>query len=236
MARIDTKRCIKCGEEKPVTTGFYRHGRKCRKCRNAQVVASRREAGVQSVNQRRWRAANPEKSREYGRNWYAAHPEYARPADTRTEKLCGGCGVVLPMHRFAKLRSTVTHFASQCKTCNREKALAWRLANPERVKKQIQRFTSHPDAKIRRQQAYASRRSRKLGNGGSHTAADLRRLFNRFKGKCAYCGADAQHVDHVVPLARGGSNSIGNLLPACKSCNLSKHASLLIEWRRRRVA
>lgn len=236
MARIETKRCIKCGEEKPVTTGFYRHGRKCRKCRNAQVVARRRETGVQSVYQQRWRAAHPEKAREHGRRWYARHPEYARPADTRTEKLCGSCGVVLQVDKFAKLHGAVTRFATQCRACNREKARAWRLANPELVKKQIQRATSHLDVKIRRQHAYASRRSRKLGNGGSHTTADLRRLFNRFNGKCAYCGADAQHVDHVVPLARGGSNSIGNLLPACKSCNLSKHASLLIEWRRRRAA
>lgn len=40
-------------------------------------------------------------------------------------------------------------------------------------------------------------------------------------------------MDHVVPLSRGGRHSIGNILPACESCNLSKHASYLVEWRRR---
>lgn len=38
--------------------------------------------------------------------------------------------------------------------------------------------------------------------------------------------------DHVVPIRRGGRHSIGNLLPSCNRCNLSKAAKLLVEWRR----
>lgn len=39
---------------------------------------------------------------------------------------------------------------------------------------------------------------------------------------CAYCNALADTVDHVVPLARGGRNELGNLVPACKWCNFSR--------------
>ncbi|HAT1242480.1 TPA: HNH endonuclease [Corynebacterium striatum] len=38
-------------------------------------------------------------------------------------------------------------------------------------------------------------------------------------------------LDHVVPLSRGGKNTIGNALPACQSCNSSKHSKLLAEWK-----
>lgn len=42
---------------------------------------------------------------------------------------------------------------------------------------------------------------------------------------CAYCGSiDAQHVDHVFPLAKGGTNHWWNLTRACRHCNLTKHA------------
>jgi len=55
--------------------------------------------------------------------------------------------------------------------------------------------------------------------------------------RCAYCeSAPVETVDHVVPLARGGTNREGNLNPACRSCNSSKGARLLIEWRQGRRA
>lgn len=48
---------------------------------------------------------------------------------------------------------------------------------------------------------------------------------------CLYCGMHAADtVDHIVPLARGGSNFSSNLAPACRSCNSSKGTKLLAEW------
>ena len=41
---------------------------------------------------------------------------------------------------------------------------------------------------------------------------------------CRRCGAPAHHVDHVVPLARGGSDHEVNLQALCESCNLAKGA------------
>lgn len=80
----------------------------------------------------------------------------------------------------------------------------------------------------------ASRRARILGNGSYLvTERDLRRTLIRFDGRCAYCGKRLNeiHWDHVVPVAKGGSHGVGNLVPACPPCNQSKSSKLLAAWR-----
>lgn len=47
---------------------------------------------------------------------------------------------------------------------------------------------------------------------------------------CVYCGGEAHHADHLYPKARGGHDHLENLVPACNSCNSSKHNKLLTEW------
>jgi 5-methylcytosine-specific restriction enzyme A len=46
------------------------------------------------------------------------------------------------------------------------------------------------------------------------------------QGLCHYCGkkfaAARLTMDHVVPLARGGTSTPGNIVPACKDCNREK--------------
>lgn len=47
--------------------------------------------------------------------------------------------------------------------------------------------------------------------------------FNAHGWHCHYCGSqDNLTTDHIVSVARGGTDCIGNLIPACKTCNSSK--------------
>ena len=52
-------------------------------------------------------------------------------------------------------------------------------------------------------------------------------------GVCHYCeaqvGREALTMDHVVPLARGGSSTKGNLVPACRACNENKKLETPVE-------
>jgi 5-methylcytosine-specific restriction endonuclease McrA len=82
---------------------------------------------------------------------------------------------------------------------------------------------------------YLRRDSLERAAGGSLvTDRDLVRLVRRHRGMCAYCGLRPyEHFDHVIPLVRGGRHSIGNLMPACAPCNLSKGSRLLADWRQR---
>lgn len=55
-------------------------------------------------------------------------------------------------------------------------------------------------------------------------------------GQCWYCGShlnpfDNLCIDHVRPLARGGSNEIENLVPCCTYCNQQKGTAMVEEWR-----
>lgn len=58
----------------------------------------------------------------------------------------------------------------------------------------------------------------------------------RLSGPCVYCGDIATTVDHIRPLSKGGHEAEYNLVPSCGSCNSSKNAKLLIEWKPERVA
>jgi hypothetical protein len=66
--------------------------------------------------------------------------------------------------------------------------------------------------------------------GVAHVAYSRTAIFARYGGACAYCDSPAEHLDHVVPLSKGGTDTEDNVLPACAPCNLSKGALLIAEW------
>jgi len=49
-----------------------------------------------------------------------------------------------------------------------------------------------------------------------------RAIFARDGGRCAYCHAPAETVDHVLPRSRGGHHAWENVVAACARCNHSK--------------
>jgi HNH endonuclease len=91
-----------------------------------------------------------------------------------------------------------------------------------------------------RKRGRLARRAREHGAPGTHTWSQVMRIHMLFNRQCAYCSAHIPGLpdpDHVVPLSRGGHNSIGNILPCCRACNADKRDLLLHEWnddRRRR--
>lgn len=62
-------------------------------------------------------------------------------------------------------------------------------------------------------------------------------LMHRDRFRCAYCGARAETIDHVVPRSRGGAHSWQNCVACCAKCNHRKADKLLSElgWRLRVV-
>lgn len=54
------------------------------------------------------------------------------------------------------------------------------------------------------------------------------RVLKRDRFKCVYCGASGNdselEIDHIIPVAKGGSHHISNLTTACRACNQKKGA------------
>jgi 5-methylcytosine-specific restriction endonuclease McrA len=144
----------------------------------------------------------------------------------------------------------------RCLDCKREWRRAWKAANPDKYAAACRRqYAANPglfhirskkwvtanrdrDAAARRawriansdkvNAATARYRTRKHGNGGSHTAQDVADILSAQGGKCVYCciaiTPKNKSVDHIVPVKRGGSNDPYNLQVLCGSCNSRKHA------------
>ena len=62
------------------------------------------------------------------------------------------------------------------------------------------------------------------------TKTDMAETAAYFKDACAYCGDPFQRWDHLIPVFEGGDTVVGNLVPACSSCDSSKGNRLHAEW------
>lgn len=78
-------------------------------------------------------------------------------------------------------------------------------------------------------------KARRAGAPGSHTTVEWMACLERHGYRCAYCDGPLTPTtctrDHAIPLSRGGSNDIENIVPACRRCNFSKRSRTPEEFR-----
>lgn len=75
---------------------------------------------------------------------------------------------------------------------------------------------------------------------GQHTPFEIKKLLESQKNKCAWCkcrvylkptgGQTKAHIDHIMPLCKGGTNWIKNIQILCAACNLKKSKKHPIDW------
>lgn len=111
-----------------------------------------------------------------------------------------------------------------CVECSKENTNAWKRRNPEYMRAYFEKYyAENKDSYL----SYSrTRKARQRNAPGTHNAKDIANLWQMQRGKCACCGVTLKtyHVDHIYPLARGGSNDRLNLQLLCVACNKSKHA------------
>lgn len=69
-------------------------------------------------------------------------------------------------------------------------------------------------------------RSELLAGERTLSAIGVRDEKFKLEARCAYCGKDANSLDHLIPRLRNGPDSADNLVPACRRCNSSKGAEM----------
>lgn len=113
------------------------------------------------------------------------------------------------------------------------KAAQWKKDNPEKIKeiRKANRKKNLNKIRLRSKNKEGRRRSRKRNNGEFLILnKELRKIYS---SACVIC-ASTENIaaDHIIPIARGGRHSIGNLQPLCNKCNSSKGKKFMSEWKR----
>jgi 5-methylcytosine-specific restriction endonuclease McrA len=96
-------------------------------------------------------------------------------------------------------------------------------ANVEKLRARVQKWWhDHPEYNRAWQSTY---RTKKAGNGGSHTEEEWQALCLTYGNLCLRCGRRPKVLtrDHIVPVSLGGGNEISNIQPLCRPCNSAKN-------------
>lgn len=125
-------------------------------------------------------------------------------------------------------------------------AKAWREQNPDRMfetrrvyrERNKERIAAKKRADYRANpQWILNAHARRQGNIGDAKISKKQwlSLMRMYQWRCFYCGEALstkknRTVDHIIPLSRGGAHSMLNLVPSCRTCNISKK-DRLDEWR-----
>lgn len=147
------------------------------------------------------RNENKEASRSASRKWNAEHPEAHRATNSRWRDA----------HRD-ELRGRRLAYHAEHKEKRNAAHRAWSKAHPENGRSNRQ-----------------LRRARLQGSVGTHTLSEVSAQFEIQSGRCFYCAtplfdgtARKYHEEHLMPLCRGGTNDISNIVCACATCNTKK--------------
>lgn len=229
MATVESKPCSVCKQTLPAATFSPDNRAKtglqpaCKKCATARRLAKRwenieaerekeraryhRNPGRREKNNQ-WRKANRDKVLEGRRRWYE------KVKDT-------------PEYRaYVKSRREMTK--EQKRQYDRER----RAANPEYALQKAKEWNRrNPDKRKAIMFNYGAKRRAWKASG--LTGVEVRDWAAKQKKVCYWCGircAKSYHVDHYVPLSRGGAHELDNLVISCGPCNIKKNAKDPIEF------
>lgn len=121
---------------------------------------------------------------------------------------------------------------------NREKHKVYRdkwRSDPENNAKHVACNMKWAQANPEKQQGYrAATKANRRSAEGVLTKEDVAAARAEGEGRCPYCICDLSqtksHVDHVRPLARGGTNTRDNIVVCCARCNLKKNSKTVKEF------
>lgn len=183
---------------------------------NARTAASPSRKTTQHADEMRaWRLLNRDRLNQKNREYRQANKPKAAARLREYRKTHREV-----MRRIESRRKRPPEFRQRFN----EYAKAWKRRNPDRV------LASH-----QKRRAMLSRTENPA------TAQQIREKRESQRGLCSYCCQPLDnngrgHLEHQVPISRGGSAGIDNVVFACSICNLSKGTLTASEFIMKRAA
>lgn len=158
-------------------------------------------------------------------------------------KFCSKCKKETNL--FSKNKNYKDGLENQCKDCTKDRLRVWREYNHDHdLKRKIDwrnnnlEYDKQRKAKWsaenldKRRMSYHKRNIKLKENIFYISDKEIKKLLS---SPCFYCGSIKNiQIDHIIPVSKGGRHSIGNIVPACRSCNASKCDKYLIQWNRKK--
>lgn len=168
---------------------------------------------------------------------------------------CIKCKQLKNKIEFPKHKASTYGIEKKCKNCKKEDRKIYNESNKDKIKKYANEYRLNNKNKIsnynrnysesnrfsirERQKQYRNTPKGKavaLANcsnrtmavrDGDVTTAQMQNLIKNSKN-CFYCGKELLlfHIDHYIPLSKGGRHTISNLVVSCPKCNLRKSNKL----------
>ena len=172
------------------------------------------------------RSENPEKTRDAGRaahaRWRKRHPETVRANRTLYYE-----------QNSEKINAAHARRRRENPDMDHDSYVRRRLANPEKVRAGgraalRRRWVKDPE-RMRMASRKKESKRRACKKGATVENVDPAVVLKRDEGTCGICREPITgdwHIDHIVPLARGGEHSYKNTQAAHPLCNMSKGARL----------
>lgn len=117
----------------------------------------------------------------------------------------------------------------------------YREKNREVISERRKLYRQSARAKFIKRAADNRRKSNRSNNRSvSYSTEELKIHLDKFNQQCCYCGTSLDLesrrswcLDHFIPIAKGGSDCLNNLVPSCHHCNSSKQDRDPWEWYQR---
>jgi 5-methylcytosine-specific restriction endonuclease McrA len=190
--------------------------------RRKEATARYREKNLDKCREatRKSQEKNPENKRAYDAEWKATNEVYIQSQKAYREAnrdRINAVTVAWQKDNARRFKKYQREWAAENKYHLIAKSKKWREENPE-----LQRIqNSARRARIRMQMGVVSRDI-------------IKRLMGLQRGQCAACRCDLDssgiHLDHIMPVAKGGLHDDSNLQLLCPTCNHSKHAKHPIDF------
>lgn len=110
------------------------------------------------------------------------------------------------------------------------RAAALKRSRDPKYREKIKQYLLNNPEKAKAFNLNRSKRRRILVKNNNISDKDLLWIKQNISEKCCFCGFPADTMDHIFPLSRGGTHTVDNLWPACRSCNSQKGNKTVLEY------